>query len=57
MMIWRGRRCRRRLEEQRLNVLHPAIVDHACINKVLSGDKEAFRYFITQYQEMDADEA
>lgn len=27
-------------------------LDHEHINKVLSGDKEAFRYFITQYQEM-----
>lgn len=26
-------------------------LDHVYINKVLSGDKEAFRYFITQYQE------
>lgn len=27
-------------------------LDHKYISKVLSGDKEAFRYFITQYQEM-----
>jgi RNA polymerase sigma-70 factor (ECF subfamily) len=26
--------------------------DHEHINKVLSGDKESFRYFITQYQEV-----
>ena len=27
-------------------------LDHEYIDKVLSGDKEAFRYFITQYQEV-----